>query len=91
MLRTPSSFMGNSHFHLKFDEDERYIQIEKNYFKNKQALDISDYDKDRANIILNYFLVDDNKDRDIKILESTSCFRGVAFRNNTIMYILYCD
>ena len=91
MVKNPGGLLGDSDLYLKFDADNEYIQKEKNNLKAKQSLDISNYDKERAARVLNYFLQDDDKNWDITIIESHSCFRGTAIRKNTIIYMIYCD
>ena len=89
MLKTPSSFTGDSEFYLKFDTDKNYIDSQKNLFKYNKKFN-NEYDINRANNVLNS-IIGDTKGWEIITIESSSCYRGVAFKNNSIIYTLYCD
>ncbi len=101
LLRTPGGFLGDSSFYLKFDISENYIQKEKEkYVKERKPINLSyndllkkeyDYDKERAYSVLGTIVNDSGEGWKMNIIESSQCFRGIAVKNNTIIYILYCD
>ena len=91
MYRSPTSFTGDSDFYLKFDLDKDFIKSEEDYFKDIEEKEISDYERSRADRVLYYLIKEDSKKWNVKIIENSSCFRGVATKNNTIIYMIYCD
>ena len=92
MYRSPSSFTGDSDFHLKFDTDKAYIQQVKNQYKEEIAIKHSDYTNQRAKNVLSYFIHQDTKDWDIITIDGgSSCYQGIATKDITIIYMLYCD
>ena len=84
MYMSPSSFTGDSDFHLKFDADKAYIQEE-------MAINHSDYTNERAKRVLSFFIKEDTKDWDIITIDNSSCYHGIATKDTTIIYMLYCD
>lgn len=91
MYMSPSNFNGDSDFHLKFDTDKAYIQQVKEQYKEEIAIKHSDYTNERANRILSFFIHQDTKDWDIITIDNSSCYHGIATKDTTIIYMLYCD
>ncbi len=103
LLKTPPSFNGDSTFYLKFDARSEYIQQEIEKYKNvgkkylinhdiKNNKNRYDYDADRAEGILNMILgAQDTEGYTIRVLREDSCFRAIAIKDNTIIYILVLD
>ena len=100
MRRSPSSFTGDSEFYLKFDISKDYIEQEnkkyKNkgeefFFKNDDFYTSKNYDYNEAGSILHSITNDSTKGWMIRILERNQCLYGIASKDNTIIYILYCD
>lgn len=103
LLKTPPSFNGDSTFYLRFDARPEYIQQEIKKYKNigimyiinhdtKSNTNKYDYDADRAEGILNMILgAQDTEGYKIRVLTDDSCFRAIAIKDNTIIYILVLD
>ena len=91
MYMSPSSFNGDSDFHLKFDADKAYIQEVKDKYKEEMAIKHSDYTNERAKSVLSFFIKEDTKDWDIITTDDSSCYHGIAIKDTTIIYMLYCD
>ena len=101
LLRTPDSFTGDSEFYLKFDISKDYIEKEKVKYKNQGEIIVLNKDdyftnnnynvEQESAIILNSIIDESVKSWTVLFLERNQCFRGIAFKNNTIVYILSCD
>ena len=91
LLRTKSDFRGYSKFYLKFDINKEFIKKEEEYFKSTEKTKVDDFTKINTNNILYSIIHEKTQDWNIKILGSNSCFKGIAIKGNTIIYILYCN
>lgn len=102
ILRTSGGFHGDSTFYIKFDIDKEYIQNEMNKYKNQgkaviinefsQLAQNKNYDETRAAVILDSVIKEENEGYKVIILNSEGdCFKGIATKNNTILYVLALD
>jgi len=100
MRRSPDSFTGDSEFYLKFNIPKDYIEKEQEKYKNKGEIILFNKDdyftsrvynhETQSAIILNNIIDEDIKNWTMFLLERNRCFRGIASKNNTIIYIISC-
>lgn len=102
LLRTPAGFLGDSTFFIKFDINKEYIQKELQKYQEQgktviinefsQISENKNYDEKKAAVVLDTILKNENSGYKVKILNNDGgCFKGIATKNNTIIYILYLD
>lgn len=97
LLKTPINFTGDVEFYLKFDVSEEYIIREELKFRDKgEYIKLGDITSDsnyarKAAKVLHGVTHQSVKNWGIRLLEEDGCVKEIATKDNTIVYILYCD